>query len=275
LDDPERQYQGPWKVELAKEGHLVVYGAPDTGKTTLLQTLITSLAMEHTPEEVNLYLVDFGGGLLTPFAPLPSVGDVILPGESEKADGLLHFLLKELDVRRQLFAQADVNTLAAYRNRTGQPMPAIVLVVDDYDAFARIYSEMVDQLTALFQAGGSFGIHVVLSAAAASSVGSSIRDNANVTVAFQLMDPTEYGPSVGYTGLLRPLPVPGRGLVRGTPPLEFQAALPVAGSAGTESSAALKALVKQISRAWPESKPRARPILVSSTNQVEHGNPSA
>jgi S-DNA-T family DNA segregation ATPase FtsK/SpoIIIE len=230
--------------------------------------------MEHTPEDVNLYLVDFGGGLLTTLAPLPSVGDVVVPEEGEKLDCLLHFLVRELHVRARHFAHVDANTLSAYRTKTGRAMPAIIVVLDDYDAFASVCSGVVDQLTLLVREGGNFGIHVVLSAAAPSSLGAQIRNSVNLTVALQLTDPAEYGVAVGNPGGLRLPSIPGRGLVKGTPPFEFQAALPVQGSTQTRCKATLQALVGQISRAWPESNARASPIPVCSAEETEQGTPT-
>jgi len=60
LDDPENQRQVPLTVDLGKEGHLIVYGSPGYGKTTFLQTLIMSLALNYSPSDVNIYILDFG-----------------------------------------------------------------------------------------------------------------------------------------------------------------------------------------------------------------------
>ena len=57
-------------------GHLAILGAPRTGKSTTLRTLVTAAALTHTPADVAFYCVDFGGGALGPLAGLPHVGGV-------------------------------------------------------------------------------------------------------------------------------------------------------------------------------------------------------
>ncbi|MBM4430091.1 MAG: type VII secretion protein EssC, partial [Chloroflexi bacterium] len=260
VDEPRRQHQGPLCIPLGKEGHLAIYGAPGTGKTTLVQTLITSLALAHTPEEVNLYLLDFGGRLLTLFEPLPHVGGVVLGDDAERLERLLRFLQRELEMRKDRFAAAGVSTLEAYRRTTGEAVPAIVVILDNYNAFATTYPDAEEQLAQLSREGGGLGIHLVLTATSVSTVKTKISGNISLSVALQLTDRSEYSMVVGRTEGLEPAAIPGRGLVKGIPPLEFQTALPVQAPGEAERTGALKALIKRLADAWPG--PRARPIPV-------------
>jgi S-DNA-T family DNA segregation ATPase FtsK/SpoIIIE len=260
VDDPRHQYQGPLSIPLGKEGHLAIYGAPGSGKTTLVQTLITSLALAHTPEEVNLYLLDFGGRLLTLFEPLPHVGGVVLADDADRLERLLRFLRRELEMRKDRFAAAGVGTLEAYRRATGEAVPAIVVILDNYNSFATTYPDAEEQLGPLTREGGGLGIQLVLTATSTSSVKTRVSGNITLAVALQLADRSEYSMVVGRTEGLEPAPIPGRGLMKGTPPLEFQTALPVAGRGEAERTAGLKALIKQMAGAW--QGPHARPIPV-------------
>jgi len=258
VDDPAHQAQGPLRLNLGKEGHLAIYGAPGTGKTTLVQSLVTSLALTHSPQDVHLYLLDFGGRLLTLFTPLPHVGGVILTDESERLHRLLRYLLREMESRKERFARAGVNTLVSYRNATKDHLPAIVVVLDNYTGFANTYTDAEDLLAQIAREGGNLGIHLVLTANSPSAIKTKISGSITLAVTLPLADRSEYSLVVGRTGGLEPASILGRGLVKGNPPLEFQTALPAGGDTEAKRTAALKDLIEQLSRAW--SGPRARPV---------------
>ena len=66
--------------------------------------MIYSLIHEHTPNEVNLYILDFASETLRAFAKAPHVGDVMLSYEAEKISNLFKMLRKETETRKKLFA---------------------------------------------------------------------------------------------------------------------------------------------------------------------------
>ncbi|HEV3496405.1 MAG TPA: FtsK/SpoIIIE domain-containing protein, partial [Actinomycetes bacterium] len=77
LDDARRQWQGVWNLDLASAGgHVALIGGPQTGKTTLLRTLVLSLALTHTPAQAAVYGLDLLGGGLQVLAGLPNVGGI-------------------------------------------------------------------------------------------------------------------------------------------------------------------------------------------------------
>ena len=260
VDNPMQQRQGPLRLNL-KDGHLAVYGAPGTGKTTFIQTLVSSLALSYSPQDVQLYLLDFGGRLLTLFAPLPQVGAVVLADEVERVNRLLRFLLQEMEVRKERFTLAGVNTLPSYRNTTSEHLPAIVVVLDTYTGLVSTYPDVEDTLVQIAREGGNLGIHLVLTATSPSLVKARISGNIALAVALQLTDRGEYGAAIGRLGGLEPASVPGRGAIKGNPPLEFQTALPIRGDTEADRTNALKALVEAMSQAWSGTRPRPIPVL--------------
>ena len=77
LDDPARQWQGPWLVDLSSGGgHLLVLGGPGSGKTTALRALVLGIATATTPTRVGVYGIDLLGSGLRGLAGLPHVGGV-------------------------------------------------------------------------------------------------------------------------------------------------------------------------------------------------------
>ena len=93
VDRPLEQAQEPLVLDLSgSAGHLAVVGAPRTGKSTLLCTVVAALAARRPPDEVQAYAVDLGGGLLHRLRDLPHVGAVCGPREAER----VHRLVREL-----------------------------------------------------------------------------------------------------------------------------------------------------------------------------------
>lgn len=250
LDDPRNKDQRPLAIDLGKEGHLSIYGAPGYGKTTVIQSLIVSLARQHSPEEVNFYLLDFGGRVLNAFAGLPHVGGVVFDDDNERLDRLFDYLMQQLEERKRVFGQSGVTSLPAYRDHTKEAMPAIVVVIDNFANFLGNNEPKQDLIIQLSREGGSFGIHLVLTANSMIDIKFKVSSNITMAVALYLVDRGEYVTLVGRSGGLYPEPVAGRGLVRDNPPLEFQTALPIAGQTEVERGRALRALIQQMSQHW-------------------------
>lgn len=82
-DDPDNQYQGVHTVALGSN-NLMIIGSSQTGKTNILQDIIRSLSTKYTPDEVNIYVIDFASMVLKNFDKLNHVGGVVCPSEDEK-----------------------------------------------------------------------------------------------------------------------------------------------------------------------------------------------
>lgn len=260
-DNPHEQRQFPAYVDLGKEGHLLVYGSPGTGKTTLLSTLLTSLALTYSPNDLNIYILDFGGRTLSIFSYLPHVGGVVMGDDDEKLNKLMKLLKKEIDKRKLLFSNLGVSNLVSYRQASGDDLPAIVLLLDNYSALVELYPSIEDIFVQLSREAGNYGIHLVITANGTSAIKFKISQNFKLAIALQMTDKGDYTSIVGKTNGLEPSPVNGRGLIKIGIPIEFQTALPVYGLNEADRSAALKNLFEKISRVWKGKKAKAIPIL--------------
>ncbi len=262
LDDPTRQAQEPLRLPLGAEGHFALFGEPGSGKTTFIQTLVTALALTHSPEEVHLYLIDFSSQRLLPLKGFPHVGDVFLGDDVDRLRRFFRFLTRELQARKSEFARAGASRLTDYRTLTGKSLPAIVVVLRDYGAFHKVCQDrnldLDNTLADLVRDGGSYGLHFVLTMTSPAELWSRLAPSISLAATFHLATP-DYGMAVGPTGGRVPAPLPGRGLVKGPPVLEFQTALPVRGATDPERAVALKALMEAMDRAWSGPRPRLFP----------------
>jgi S-DNA-T family DNA segregation ATPase FtsK/SpoIIIE len=175
--------------------HALLVGKTGSGKSTLLHVLITNLALTYSPDEVELYLVDFKKGIeFKTYATHQLVHARVVAIESEREFGLsvLQGLDAELKRRGDLFRSVGVDGLADYRQRNSHPMPRILLLVDEFQEFFTEDDNLASQasqiLDRLVRQGRAFGIHVLLGSqtlAGAYSLARSTIDQMAVRIALQ------------------------------------------------------------------------------------------
>jgi S-DNA-T family DNA segregation ATPase FtsK/SpoIIIE len=225
MDDPRKQKQETVEIDFASEGNLFVYGTPGTGKTVFLKTLCISLALMYPPDDVNIYIMDFGGSSLKAMEKLPHVGGVMTLEQEEKIDQFMRFVFRVMEERRTLFEATGSEGFSDYR-KSGRKLPALVIMVDNYFALSETYEDFDAQMVLLAREGFKYGIYMVATATNSALVRYKFSVNFKMAVSFQMTEKSEYEGIVGRTEGLEPVKVAGRGLVRGKPPLEFQTSLP-------------------------------------------------
>ncbi len=270
LDDPRTQSQVPLRLNLAEEGHAVVYGAPGTGKTTFLQTLIMSLALSYPPDMVSLYLMDFGGGSLSLFGKLPHVGGVVRDAEEEKIDKLCGMLSREIERRKALFSRFGVVSIDSYREVSGDRLPYIVLILDHFAPVLNLYPGLDSFFQLLTREGGSFGVYLVATANAQNAVSYRISQNIKTGIALRMADKADYAAIVGRTDGIEPENLPGRGLFKGKPPLEFQTALPAQGQSENQRVANIRSLAALMDTKWNGRRPAPIPVMPQTVCSGEY-----
>ncbi|MBO0875688.1 MAG: type VII secretion protein EccCa, partial [Pseudonocardia sp.] len=118
IDRPYHQRWDPLRVDLSGlAGHGVVVGAPRSGKSTLLRTLLLGLALTNTPRELSIYVLDFGGGMLDALAGLPHVGGVAGRQQPEQVRRTVAEVTALLDDRERSFRAAGVDSAEEFRRR--------------------------------------------------------------------------------------------------------------------------------------------------------------
>ncbi|MFC7303507.1 type VII secretion protein EccCb [Streptomyces monticola] len=168
LDDPAKQWQGLWTVDLtASGGHLALIGGPQTGKTTTLRTLALSLALTHTPRDVALYGLDLAGGGLSALAKLPHVGGIAGRADRERAARTVAEVRTMLGEREELFRTHGIDSIEQLRHLRAHgrvpelPSTDIVLLIDGFGALRDEFTDLEDDIVDLLKRGSGYGIHVV------------------------------------------------------------------------------------------------------------------
>jgi DNA segregation ATPase FtsK/SpoIIIE, S-DNA-T family len=231
IDLPARQQQPPLVLDFAgPHGHLAVAGAPQTGRSTLLRTLIMSAIVTNSPDEAQFYCIDFGGGTLAPYARAPHVGGVASRSDIPRVRRTLADMHALIGARERLFAELGVDSMATFRRlREAGRVPAgaraadMFLVIDNWGAL-RAQVDVADaQVLDIAARGLGVGVHIVLTANRWADVRANLRDAFSTRLELRLGDP---GESEANRLLARALAAgcPGRGLA--VPGVYFQAALP-------------------------------------------------
>ena len=222
-DDPFNQKQGVLTMPFSAEGNCLVYGSTGNGKTTFLTTLCYSLIRNHSADEVNIYIMDFGSETLTAFDQAPQVGGVIVSSDEEKVVNFLKMMTKEMDYRKNLFS-AYGGDLVSYCKNSGKQMPNIVVVLNNYAGFAEEFEDYLDAFTLLTRDGVKYGIYFAVTASNTNDVRYKAKQNFKQMFTMQLNDATDYSIVVGKTEGLVPSKFKGRGLVALDRVYEFQTA---------------------------------------------------
>ena len=166
---------GAKKLQYLKLGkgtsqHMLIAGKTGSGKSTLMHAMITSLALQYSPKEIQFYLIDFKKGVefkLYDHYALPHARVIAIESEREFGLSVMEQLDRELKRRGDLFRELSVQNVAGFR-QTGHPdpMPRILLLIDEFqeifvedDKIAQDAALILDRLV---RQGRAFGIHVLL-----------------------------------------------------------------------------------------------------------------
>ncbi|HEY9302864.1 MAG TPA: type VII secretion protein EccCa, partial [Mycobacterium sp.] len=171
VDRPFEQRRTPMIVDLSgAAGNVAVVGAPQSGKSTALRTLMTALATTHDPGLVQFYCLDFGGGALAALGDWPHVGSVAGRADAQLAQRMITHFEAIIRSRESLFRDHEIPSMAQYRLMKTRQDPTcdrfgdVFLIVDGWASVRRDFESMEASIISLAAQGLSFGVHVVLSA---------------------------------------------------------------------------------------------------------------
>ena len=281
VDVPAKQRREILQMNAAQGGHLLVFGSAGTGKSMLLLTLVTSLALTQTPQDAQVYIVDYGGqSSLKPLEVFPHVGAVVTRLETERTERLFQLVYDELQRRNHLMREARVDNWLDYNQSVSAEnhIPAFYLIIDGFRELKQSFEiEFINNVITLLGGSQAAGLFLVISASLQNDIPNELFANINMRCSLIQADSTEYFRIVGAPSesKLQEDAVkgvrPGRGLIRGTPPLEIQIALPTYGETEKQVAENLLNLAEQMRAAWNGDLPEpvlALPNLVTLPDRI-------
>ncbi|MFJ8007889.1 type VII secretion protein EccCa [Streptomyces fagopyri] len=260
VDKPYEQRRDPLWVDFSgAAGHLQIIGGPQSGKSTLLRSLIASFALTHTPHEVQFYGLDFGGGGLAAVAGLPHVGGVASRLDPEKVRRTVAEVYGVMTRREEYFRSSGISSIAEFRTKrargevsvTDQPWGDVFLVIDGWGNFRGDYEAAEGVVLDIAARGLGYGIHLVLTASRSMEVRANLKDHLMNRLELRLGDTMDSELDRKVAANV-PTGVPGRG--QAPQKLHFMGAVPrIDGlTSDTDLADATAALAAEVSRHWQE-----------------------
>ena len=175
--------------------HGVLAGTTGSGKSELLQSLVTALAIEHDPNLVNFLLIDFkGGSSFQVFADLPHTVGMVTNLNPVLVERALEALKSEIHSRQQFLKKTGMRDSVQYHrfySRTPQdikhplyqPMPHLFIIVDEFSQLAKEMPDFLHELVRIAQVGRSLGLHLILGTQSPMDV---ITDEMNANLQFRI-----------------------------------------------------------------------------------------
>lgn len=238
-------------------GHMQIVGGPQSGKSTLLRTIISAFALTHTPHEVQFYGLDFGGGGMSAVAGLPHVGGVASRLDPERVRRTVAEVYGIMTRREEYFRSAGIDSIATFRRMRArgditvadQPWGDVFLVIDGWGNFRTEYEGLEAAVLDIAARGLGYGIHLILTASRAMEVRANLKDLLMNRLELRLGDPMDSELDRKAAGNV-PAGVPGRGVTPET--LHFMSAVPRIDGIHSDAdlSEATAAMSRDVDRHW-------------------------
>ncbi|MEV7289972.1 type VII secretion protein EccCa [Streptomyces sp. NPDC093252] len=270
IDKPYEQRRDLLTVDLSSAGgHLAICGGPQSGKSTLLRTVMAGLALTHTPAEVQFYCLDFGGGALASLSGLPHVGGVAARLDTERIGRTLNEVTSLLARRERMFLEHGIDSMPTLRRRRAagefpdEPHGDVFLVIDGWSTVRNDFQDHVPTINQIATSGLNYGIHLMTTTTRWVELTAQVRDQSATRLELRMGEALD---SLADMRRAKEVPrIPGRGLTIDSK-LHFLAALPrIDGTEDGEDLAdGIGDLVSAVAESW--AGPVAPPVRMLPTH---------
>ncbi|MFF5159872.1 FtsK/SpoIIIE domain-containing protein [Streptomyces sp. NPDC000348] len=268
-DLPADQARRPVVVDFSTFGHLMIGGAPRSGRSQVLRTIAGSLARTHSVADVHLYGIDCGNGALNALTRLPHCGAVVGRNQTERVIRLVNRLKGELSRRQDLLADKGFADIGEQRAAVAEDerLPHIVVLLDRWEGWVPTLGEidhgsLTDELQTMMREGASVGIHLVLTGDRTLLVG-RIASLTEDKYGLRLADRSDFS-SLGIPVRKVPEEIPPGRAFRNEAGTETQFALLAEDTTGQGQAAALTAIGEAAAVRDAEVPRARRPFRVDS-----------
>ena len=276
VDVPLYQRRDLLTLDLAgAAGHVAIVGAPLSGKSTAARSLVASLSLTHTPQEVQFFVIDFGGSF-TSLRDLPHLAGLASRNEPEIMRRIVAEVTALVNAREAYFRANGIDSIETYRSRRSQGTADdgygdIFLVVDGWGMMREEHEALEGAIQQLVARGLSYGVHIVITANRWLEVRPAMKGLLGARIELRLGDPSDSEIDRRAAGNVNSLP--GRGLDPNG--LQMLTALPrIDADASSETLAVgVEDLVLRLKSAWSGAagpKLRLLPSLLPLTQLQQH-----
>ncbi|MFB8775230.1 type VII secretion protein EccCa [Streptomyces broussonetiae] len=265
VDRPFDQLRDLLTVDLSGVGgHIAIAGGPQSGKSTMVRTVLTALALTHTPREVQFFCLDFGGGTLAGLDGLPHMSGVAARLDGERVGRTIAEVNTLLAAREKFFLEQGVDSMATFRRRRAagefpdHEFGDVFLVIDGWSTVRQDYDRHIASFSAIAARGLNYGVHLIVTTARWVELPSAVRDQAGTHLELRMGDPMDS--EIDSRRAATVPRVPGRGLTRDGR-LHYLTALPrIDGVESADDLAeGVSGLVSALAESWPGPRaPRVR-----------------
>lgn len=153
----------PKIADIAKMPHLLVAGTTNSGKSVMLNAIITTILFRASPDEVKLILVDPKRVEMASYNGLPHLMTQVIH-EPKETLSALKWAIKEMGDRYKIFSEVGARNIAAYNEMSGfAAMPYIVIIIDEFaDLMMFAPNEVEEYVCRLAQMARAVGIHLII-----------------------------------------------------------------------------------------------------------------
>ena len=269
-DDPSNQIQDLYFNNLTQNNTFIL-GSSQYGKTNLLEVVLRNIASQYSPQEVNVYILDFASMILKTFAMMNHVGGVVTVSDDEKIKSFFRMMNEEIEQRKDILSQLGLSSYSAYKDAGYKELPQIIIMVDNLTALKEMYLNNEDYFLPICREGLAVGISIIVTNQQMIGMGYKYLSNFSNRIAFYCNDDSEYNSLFNHCRV-QCRNIPGRGLFEMDNHFyEFQSYLAFQGEKEIDRVNEMRKFIEEVNEKYVGKKAKMIPEIPDIiTEEIAH-----